>query len=67
MTDARETLSCGLVLRSIGYRSVAADADLPFDAARSVVIQKPGNQLLPLGKYFYFRFRLSSCNDLSIT
>lgn len=55
MTNAREMLSCGLVLRSIGYRSVAADVDLPFDTARSVVIQKPGK---PLCSYFYFRFKL---------
>lgn len=56
MTDAREMLSCGLVLRSIGYRSVAADVDLPFDTARSVVIQKPGKPLptstLRLSSYY---------------
>ncbi|XP_054282688.1 NADPH:adrenodoxin oxidoreductase, mitochondrial-like [Macrosteles quadrilineatus] len=42
LSEARESLSCGLVLRSIGYKSVPADPDVPFDPARSVVSQKPG-------------------------
>uniref|UniRef100_A0A1B6KKK1 NADPH:adrenodoxin oxidoreductase, mitochondrial n=1 Tax=Graphocephala atropunctata TaxID=36148 RepID=A0A1B6KKK1_9HEMI len=41
-TEATETLSCGLALRSIGYQSVAADPDIPFDSSRSVVVQEPG-------------------------
>ncbi|XP_046661053.1 NADPH:adrenodoxin oxidoreductase, mitochondrial [Homalodisca vitripennis] len=41
-TDTRETLSCGLALRSIGYKSIAADPEVPFDSSRGVVIQEPG-------------------------
>ncbi|VDL99679.1 unnamed protein product [Schistocephalus solidus] len=32
-----ERLECGLVIRSIGYRSLRIDDDLPFDEARGVV------------------------------
>uniref|UniRef100_A0A5K3ETK2 NADPH:adrenodoxin oxidoreductase, mitochondrial n=2 Tax=Mesocestoides corti TaxID=53468 RepID=A0A5K3ETK2_MESCO len=35
-----ERLECGLVVRSIGYRSVQIDPDLPFDEARGVVACK---------------------------
>ena len=36
-TGEREELRTGLVLRSIGYRSVQADPSLPFDTVRGVV------------------------------
>jgi ferredoxin--NADP+ reductase len=35
-TDQTETISCGLVLRSIGYRGVPLDG-VPFDSVRGVV------------------------------
>jgi adrenodoxin-NADP+ reductase len=41
-TGERETLATGLVLRSIGYRSVQADPSLPFDGARGVVPNSEG-------------------------
>ena len=41
-TGEREVLETGLVLRSIGYRSVAADPVLPFDQARGVVPNTAG-------------------------
>ena len=41
-TGEREELRTGLVLRSIGYRSVRADPDLPFDPVRGVVPNSEG-------------------------
>ena len=35
-TGERETLECGLVLRSIGYRGVGVDG-LPFDERRGTI------------------------------
>lgn len=35
-----EVLECGLVIRSIGYRSVPIDPDLPFDTSRGVIKSK---------------------------
>ncbi len=35
-TDERETIPCGLVLRSVGYRGVAIEG-LPFDAERGII------------------------------
>lgn len=41
-TDSTETVQCGLVLRSIGYRSKQADPDVPFDASRGRVPNTSG-------------------------
>ncbi|XP_064600487.1 NADPH:adrenodoxin oxidoreductase, mitochondrial-like [Liolophura sinensis] len=38
----REDISCGLVLRSIGYKSIPVDTDVPFDTIRGVVINDGG-------------------------
>ncbi|KAF7250152.1 hypothetical protein EG68_09412 [Paragonimus skrjabini miyazakii] len=35
-----ELLECGLVVRSIGYRSVQIDPDLPFDDKRGIILSK---------------------------
>ncbi|VDP88165.1 unnamed protein product [Echinostoma caproni] len=45
-----EFLDCGLVVRSIGYRSVQIDSDLPFDQARGVIhsIDSHGHVAEPL-------------------
>ena len=40
-----ESIECGMVLRSIGYRSSAADASVPFDDARGVVPSARGRIL----------------------
>ncbi|TGZ73167.1 hypothetical protein CRM22_001676 [Opisthorchis felineus] len=41
LSDApHELLECGLVVRSIGYRSVQIDQDLPFDHDRGVIKSK---------------------------
>jgi len=37
-----EILDCGLVLRSVGFKSVRADSGLPFDERRGVVPNKNG-------------------------
>ncbi|XP_059160375.1 NADPH:adrenodoxin oxidoreductase, mitochondrial-like isoform X2 [Physella acuta] len=36
-TDLKETIECGLVLRSIGYRSLSIDGSVPFNTAKGVV------------------------------
>jgi ferredoxin/flavodoxin---NADP+ reductase len=40
-TDERETLECGLVFRSVGYRGVGLP-DLPFDEARGTIRNEGG-------------------------
>jgi len=44
-TEERETLSCGLVFRSVGYRGVAL-SDVPFDE-RGGVIPNEGGRVAP--------------------
>jgi hypothetical protein len=41
-TGSTETMQCGLVLRSIGYRSTQADPDVPFDIGRGHVRNTSG-------------------------
>jgi len=41
-TGKREILNTGLVLRSIGYKSVSAEPSLPFDSKRGVVPNMEG-------------------------
>jgi adrenodoxin-NADP+ reductase len=41
-TGSIETMECGLVLRSIGYRSTQADPDVPFDVGRGHVPNTSG-------------------------
>ncbi len=41
-TGETETLDCGLVLRSIGYKSIQADSGIPFDAKRGIVPNENG-------------------------
>jgi ferredoxin/flavodoxin---NADP+ reductase len=43
-TDERETLECGLVFRSIGYRGVALPG-VPFDQARGTMLNDRGRVL----------------------
>jgi ferredoxin--NADP+ reductase len=43
-TGGRETLDCGLVLRSVGYRGVPIDG-LPFDERRGVIPNEAGRVL----------------------
>ncbi len=45
-TGERETIECGLVLRSIGYRGVGIDG-LPFDERRGVIPNEAGRVLDP--------------------
>lgn len=37
LTEAREVIPCGMVLRSIGYKSRQIDPDIPFDESQGVV------------------------------
>ena len=41
-TDEIETIPCDLVLRSIGYRSIQADPDIPFDSSKGLVPNSSG-------------------------
>lgn len=42
LTDGRENLDCNLVVTSIGYKSVQADSDIPFDHSKGVVKNRFG-------------------------
>jgi hypothetical protein len=37
LTDKTQDISCGLALRSIGYKGLPADPEIPFDSKRGVV------------------------------
>ncbi|XP_050393659.1 NADPH:adrenodoxin oxidoreductase, mitochondrial [Patella vulgata] len=41
-TEHTEEIECGLVLRSIGYKSVSIDNTIPFDAKRGVIPNENG-------------------------
>ncbi|KAK7788799.1 hypothetical protein R5R35_010910 [Gryllus longicercus] len=41
-TDVLETIECGLVLRSIGYKSIQADSAIPFNSKRGLVENSGG-------------------------
>ncbi|XP_069125028.1 NADPH:adrenodoxin oxidoreductase, mitochondrial-like [Argopecten irradians] len=41
-TEKTEDIDCGLVLRSIGYRSVSIDKDIPFNTQKGVVSHTHG-------------------------
>lgn len=51
LTEAREDIPCGLVLRSIGYRSVSIDQSLPFDDRAGVVRNEKGRVVGQNGVY----------------
>ena len=36
-TDATETIECGLILRSIGYKSIPVEAGIPYDEKRGII------------------------------
>ena len=38
----REAISCGLVLRSIGYKSIEIDQSVPFDSQRGIIPNTAG-------------------------
>ena len=48
-TDERETLGCGLVFRSVGYRGVAVPG-VPFDERRGTIPNERGRVLGPDGE-----------------
>ncbi|TDH71916.1 uncharacterized protein CCR75_003439 [Bremia lactucae] len=41
-TGEFETIPCGLVLRSIGYKSLPIETNIPFDKSRSVIMNDQG-------------------------
>jgi ferredoxin--NADP+ reductase len=49
-TDERETIPCGLVFRSVGYRGVALP-DVPFDDARGTIRNDRGRVLDDAGEH----------------
>ena len=42
LTEDKEDIDCGLVLRSIGYKSIQVDQSIPFDELKGVVLNKAG-------------------------
>ncbi|GIY10585.1 NADPH:adrenodoxin oxidoreductase, mitochondrial [Caerostris extrusa] len=45
ITDEEDVVNCGLVVRSIGYKSLSIDPSIPFDDKNHVVLQKAGRVL----------------------
>jgi len=41
-TGERETIPCGIIFKSIGYKSIPLSEELPFDHAKGVILQKDG-------------------------
>jgi NADPH-dependent glutamate synthase beta subunit-like oxidoreductase len=41
-TEVSEDVECGLALRSIGYKGLPADSDIPFDNRSGVIKNKDG-------------------------
>jgi hypothetical protein len=52
-TGSIETVQCGLVLRSIGYRSTQVDPDVPFDMNKGLVPNTSG--VVEPGKFTSFQ------------
>jgi len=50
-TGEKEIINTGLVLRSIGYKSVSVDASLPFDTGRGIVPNVEGRVIGEEGLY----------------
>ena len=42
LTEEREDIPCGLVLRSIGYKSISIDQSVPFDLQKGVISNDAG-------------------------
>lgn len=42
LTEEREDIPCGLVLRSIGYKSISIDQSVPFDPQKGVISNDAG-------------------------
>ena len=68
-TGIQETIPCGIVLKSIGYKSLPLAEELPFDQSRGIIRQKegrvegmPGNQV----KDFSFFSYCLIINDLKL-
>lgn len=41
-TGLRETIPCGMIIKSIGYKSLPLSDELPFDHIKGVIRQKEG-------------------------
>lgn len=50
-TDDKEQVDCGLIMRSIGYKSVQIDPDLPFDKKMGIITNKSGRVIGHPGLY----------------
>lgn len=42
LTGELEDVACGLIISSIGYKSVSIDASVPFDKRKAVIPNKMG-------------------------
>lgn len=74
-TDQLEDVDCGLIISSIGYKSIAIDPTVPFDPRRAVVPndmgrvqgtpgENPQHNKTPIYKSMQYLFRLQTCFDL---
>jgi hypothetical protein len=54
-TSASEDIECGLALRSIGYKGLPADPDIPFDNKLGVIKNKDGRVKGLAGTFLIFQ------------
>ena len=51
-TGLRETITCGMIFKSIGYKSLPLSDELPFDHAKGIIRQTEGRVEGMQGKTF---------------
>lgn len=52
-TGLRDTIPCGMILKSIGYKSMPLSDELPFDHAKGIIRQKEGRVEGMPGEIFF--------------
>ena len=64
-TGQEETIPCGIIVKSIGYKSMPLAEELPFDHVRGVIRQSEGRVDGMPGSNFGFIYRLHSFFPMS--
>ena len=67
-TGERETIQAGLILKSIGYKSLPLADELPFDHSRGIILQKDGRvQGMPGSFCFSIFFLIIRCHNSQLS
>lgn len=65
LTDKSQDISCGLVLRSIGYKSLPADPEIPFDSKKGVIKNVNGRVMGMPGIYIFIYLNCIYCESVN--